>query len=70
MFGKITGGRKFKAFLLIFAASCIALGFGVVTADHFERLMYFCGGFYAGANVIKAAVDMIGERWRGKDEQG
>lgn len=78
MFGAVTGGRKFKAFIYIFTANCVAmaasmvaLGFGKdlgFTADHFERISYFCGGFYAGANVIKAAVEVLASKMGKKNE--
>ena len=74
MFGKVTGGRKFKAFIYIFTANCvcffamiivsiIALFMGkefvpLYPAEWFVKMSFFCGGFYAGANVLKAGVEL------------
>jgi flagellar motor component MotA len=59
MFNKKQKERKFKAFLIIFGATFLALIVGRIDQEVFKHLAIFCGSFYAGANVLTKIVGVF-----------
>ena len=56
---KKTKERKFKSFLLIYITSFKAFMLGNIDQETFKHLAFFCGGFYAGANVMSKVVGVF-----------
>jgi len=57
-----TKERKFKAFLLIFSCSFLALLIDKIDQETFKALAFFCGSFYAGSNVVSKVVGIFGAK--------
>ena len=65
---KIEGGRKFKTFLLLFFGTTMLRVLDMITPEILERLYYFCGGFYAGSNVLSKAIEIFKGKKDGQAE--
>ena len=59
MFNRKQKERKFKAFLLIFICTTILCATKIIDQDTYKSLAFFCGSFYAGANVISKIVGIF-----------